>query len=85
MTERESAHPPAARLEGDPTDNLEISEKPDTQIPDKLDPVEEGELKEPRDRLLPQRAGPDGEDSKDDEEDGDGEKRSITHVSWLSV
>lgn len=85
MTERESAHPPPARIEGDPTDKSDISDKSDTQsdtqIPDKLEAPEEGEMKEPRDRLLPQRAGPDGEDRKDDDDEGEGEKRTVAHVS----
>lgn len=80
MTERESAHPPPQRLEGDamePSDATVISDATDTAVtsPD-------GDTREPRDRLLPQRAGPDGQDRPDDADvDDDGDKRTVAHVS----
>lgn len=90
MTERESAHPPPARIEGDQTDKSDTSDTQsdklsDMHISDKLETTEEGELKEPRDRLLPQRAGPDGEDRKDDGDECDGEKITVTHRDSLTT
>lgn len=84
MTERESAHPPPQRLEGDAMESSDatvISDTTDTAVtsPD-------GDTREPRDRLLPQRAGPDGQDRPDDADvDDDGDKRTVAHRNSLQV
>lgn len=89
MTERESAHPPPQRLEpSDPTDASDQSDATDpTGAADTSEAARgaDGDSREPRDRLLPQRAGPDGEDREDheDTEHGDCEKRTVAHVSPL--
>ncbi|KAF9423824.1 hypothetical protein HW555_000882 [Spodoptera exigua] len=83
MTERESAHPPPQRLEGDTIESADaaMSDASEaTSIP------HDGDTREPRDRLLPQRAGPDGEDRPDDADaEDDGDKRTVTHRNSLQV
>ncbi|XP_026738746.1 protein HID1 [Trichoplusia ni] len=90
MTERESAHPPPQRIEaeaGDACDMPDSSGVPDAgDGPDAADAARPG--REPRDRLLPARPGPDGQDRPDDDtamDVDDGDKRAITHRNSIQV
>nr|XP_049694011.1 protein HID1 isoform X2 [Helicoverpa armigera]XP_049694012.1 protein HID1 isoform X3 [Helicoverpa armigera]XP_049694013.1 protein HID1 isoform X4 [Helicoverpa armigera]XP_049694014.1 protein HID1 isoform X5 [Helicoverpa armigera] len=82
MTERESAHPPPQRLEGDASDTsdtIDATDATDATV------RHDGDTREPRDRLLPARAGPDGEDRPDDADVDEGEKRAVAHRNSIAV
>ncbi|KAJ8722319.1 hypothetical protein PYW08_004721 [Mythimna loreyi] len=86
MTERESAHPPPQRLEGDavtPSDATPAGEGGDAGA---AHDAHDADTREPRDRLLPARAGPDGEDHPDDMDVADDtDKRTVAHTNSLQV
>ncbi|KAJ8731109.1 hypothetical protein PYW07_004273 [Mythimna separata] len=86
MTERESAHPPPQRLESDAVTPTDAADAADTADASTTAHDGDGDAREPRDRLLPARAGPDGEDRPDDVDmDDDTDKRTVTHRNSLQV
>lgn len=85
MTERESAHPPPQRLDEPSAEHIT---EPDSDPNERRSADRASSEPRTNDRLLPTRAGPDGEDRSEGDsaslKEEDGDKRSVSHVSKLS-